>query len=119
MDQDINFQTNGAFATSAKTTFFPIPYRCTVRDITAIVQADPGDGQTITITAGETAGTATTAIGVYTFGTDIAAGATGEWTPDATDGDTVIEKGSVLKLVTSAGSTANFNLNIELDPYAR
>jgi hypothetical protein len=40
MDQDIHFQHRTAFAAGAATTYFQIPYRCTVREINAIVQAD-------------------------------------------------------------------------------
>lgn len=119
MDQDINFQKAIAFATGAGTTFFQVPYRCTVREITGIVQADPGDDETVTVTGGATAATATTAIGVLTFGSDIAAGAVGTWGADASTGDTVLEAGSYLKLVTSAAAAAVCDINIELDPYAR
>lgn len=119
MDQDINFQHRAAFATSAKTTFFAVPYRCTLRNVIGIVQADPGDAQTVTVSGGDDASTATTELGVLTFGTDIAAGAIGEWAPDADSGNTILEEGAVLKFVTSVGTAANLDLNIELDPYAR
>ena len=119
MDQDIHFQHQTAFATGAITTFFRVPYRCTVRGINGIVQGDPGDAVTVTVTGGATAAAATTAIGVLTFGTDIAAGATGTWAADATTGDTVLEEGEVLKFVTSAAAAANCDIDIELDPYAR
>jgi len=119
MDQDINFQRAAAFAAGALTTYFQVPYRCTVRGISGIVQADPGDAETITITGGATISEATVAIGVLTFGTNIAAGAVGTWAADTTTGGTVLEKDSYLKLVTSAAANAVCNLNIELDPYAR
>ena len=118
MDQDIHFQLPLAFATGATTTFFPVPYRCTVRNITAIVQADPGDDETITVTYGATVAAAT-AIGVSTFGSDIAAGDLGTWAADATTGETVLAAGGFLKFVTSAAAAANVLVDIELDPYAR
>jgi len=118
MDQDINFQKAIAFASGALTTYFYVPYRCTLRSISGIVQADPGDGETVTVTYGTTVAAAT-AMGTLTFGTDIAAGAIGTWAADATTGDTVMAAGSYLKFVTSAAATAVCDLNIELDPYAR
>ena len=119
MDQDIHFQHTTAFAAGAATTYFLVPYRCTVREISAIVQADPGDAETITVTYGATAATASTAIGTLTFGSTIAAGATATWAADATTGDTVCAEGGFLKFVTSAASAANCDIDIELDPYAR
>lgn len=115
MDQDINFQQMIAFAAAAATYFFLVPYRCTLRTVSGIVQADPGDGETITMTNnGDDTG-----LGVLTFGTDIAAGATGVWVADATNGSQVLEKGDIIKIVTSAGAVAQCDLNIEFDPYAR
>jgi hypothetical protein len=119
MDQDIHFQKPAAFAAGALTTFFQVPYRCTLREIKGIVQADPGDDETITVTGGATAATATIALGVLTFGNTIAAGAVGAWVPDATTGGTVLEEGSFLKFVTSAAAVAAVDTDIELDPYAR
>lgn len=119
MDQDIHFQHSMAFASGAQTSYFLLPYRCTVREISAIVQADPGDADTITVTGEATVGGTSTDIGVLTFGTDIAAGAIATWTADATEGETVLEAGTFLKFVTSAASAATVNMDIELDPYAR
>jgi hypothetical protein len=119
MDQDIMFQVPIAFAAGALTTYFQLPYRCTMRNIKGIVQADPGDDETVTVTYGTTVAGATIAIGVLTFGNDIAAGAVGTWVADATTGETVMAKDGYLKFVTSAAATAVCDLNIELDPYAR
>lgn len=119
MDQDIHFQHPIAFAAGALTTYWQLPYKCTMRNLRGIVQADPGDDETVTVTYGATAATATTAIGVMTFGTDIAAGAVGTWVADTTTGDTVMAADGFLKFVTSAAATAVCDLDIELDPYAR
>lgn len=119
MDQDIHFQHRTAFASAAATTYFYLPYRCTVRNISGIVQEDPGDEEAITVTGEATVDGDSTNIGVLTFGTEIAAGAIGTWTPDATAGDTVLEAGTFLKFVTSTASAANCDIDIELDPYAR
>ena len=119
MISDNSMQHQTAFAAGATTTYLSVPYRCTLRDITGIVQADPGDAETITVTGGATVAAATTALGVLTFGTDIAAGATGTWAANSSTGDTVLEAGHILKFVTSAASAANVDLNIELDPHAR
>lgn len=119
MISDSYIQHQTAFAAGATTTYLQVPYRCTVRDIAGIVQGDPGDAETVTITGGSTVAGATTALGTLTFGTDIAAGAIGTWAADATYGDTVLESGYYLKFVTSAAAAAQLDLNIHLDPYAR
>ena len=119
MDQDIHFQHKTAFATGAVTTYFRVPYRCTVRDVNAIVQADPGDDETITVTYEPTVGGDSTAIGTLTFGNDISAGAIASWTANTSTGDTVIDEGGFLKMVTSAAAEADCDVDIELDPYAR
>ncbi len=119
MDQDIHFQHVTAFAAGAVTTYFRLPYRCTVRDINAIVQADPGDAETITVTHEPTVGGTSTAIGTLTFGSTIAAGAIAVWAANATTGATVLEAGTFLKFVTSAAAAAACDIDIELDPYAR
>jgi len=119
MDQDINFQHTMAFAAGALTTYFQLPYRCTVREVSAIVQADPGDNETITVTYEPTVGGTSTAIGTATFGATIAAGAVSTWAANGTTGDTVLAAGGFLKFVTSAAAAAVCNVNIELDPYAR
>jgi len=112
------FRHVSSFAAGAVTSFFYVPYRCTVADIGGIVQADPGDGETVTVTYGTTVAAAT-AIGVLTFGTDIAAGAIGTYVANTTTGKTVLAQGSYLKFVTSAAAAAVLDMSIELDPHAR
>ena len=112
------FPHSAAFASGALTTYFLVPYRCTLRDFTGIVQADPGDDETVTVTGGATVATATTALGVLTFGNDIAAGAIGTWVADTTTGDTILEEGYYVKMVTTAAAAAVLDINIELDIYA-
>jgi hypothetical protein len=124
MDQDIHFQHKTAFASGAITTYFgPLPYDCTLRNVTGVVQADPGENETITFTGGGSvasgAAGATTALGVLTFGSGIAAGALGTWAANATTGGMTLLAGSLMKLVTSAAAAADVDLDIELDPYAR
>jgi len=119
MDQDLNFQHSMAFASGAQTSYFQVPYRCTLRKVSGIVQADPGEDETVTVTREPTVGGTSTDLGVLTFGHDIAAGAVGVWAADSDDGASVLEEGEFLKFVTSAGSTATLDMNIELDPYAR
>lgn len=119
MDSAIHFTHTITFATGAVTEYFRVPYRCTLRGVSGVVQADPGDAETITVTGGATVATATTALGTLTFGTDIAAGATGTWAANATTGSTVLEAGAFLKLVTSAAAAAKCDMIIELDPFAR
>ena len=123
MDQDIHFQHSTAFASGATTTYFDLPYTSTLRNVTGIVQADPGDAETVTITGGGTvasgAAGAINTLGVLTFGTTIAAGAKGTWEADSTNGGMTLLAGSILKMVTTAASAAVCDLDIELDPYAR
>ena len=119
MDQDIHFQHNIDFAAGAITHYFIVPYRCTLRDFTGIVQADPGDDETITVTHEPTVGGTSTALGVLTFGNTIAAGAIGTWVADTTTGNTVLGEGEYIVMVTSTAAAAQCNCDLELDPYAR
>ena len=123
MDQDIRLQHSTAFASGAVSTYLEVPYRCTLRNVVGIVQADPGDAETITIFGGGTvaagAAGATTTLGVLTFGSDIAPGAKGTWAPDSTNGSMTLLAGSMLKITTSAAAAAAVHLDVELDPYAR
>lgn len=102
-------------ATGGATNFYvPIPTRCTVKSVQAAPNADPGDAETITVADGSDT------IGVLTFGTDIAAGATGTYAADSTNGSKVIDAGDVLKLtVTQLTAAATFTGYIEIDEYAR
>lgn len=120
MDQDTHFQHTVEFASGAgTTTYFQLPYACTMRDLKGIVQSDPGDAVTVTVTYGST-DAAATAIGLLTFGSTILAGAVGTWAADDTDGETIMAKDGYLKFEPSSGeAAATCDLNIELDPYAR
>ena len=109
---DTSFQHNIDFAADAVTHYFRVPYRCTLRDITGIVQANPGDTETITLTHEPTVGGTSTALGTLTFGTSIVAGALGTWAAHATTGDKVMTEGEFIKMVTSAAAAAQCNLNI-------
>lgn len=106
------FQHICAFAVGALTTYMVVPYRCTLRDALGVVDADPGDAETIEIYSG------TTLLGTLTWGSDIAAGALATFALDTTNGNTVLAAGTALKFVTSAGAAANVALNIQLDPNA-
>lgn len=91
-----------------------VPCRCTIQEIQATPDADPGDAETITIAQGGTD------IGVLTFGTDIAAGAVGVYAADATNGKMVLAAGSVVTLtITALTAAATFAGYIDFDEYAR
>lgn len=101
-------------ASAAATFYIPVPARCTVKNIQAACSVDPGDADTITISKGDTT------VGVLTYGTDIAAGATGVFAADATHGETIFEAGEVIKVVISQlAAAATFCGSIVLDEYAR
>ena len=104
------FTIQGAFATAATTERFVVPYDCVVRDAKAVVNADPGDAETISIINGSST------IATLTFGTDIAAGATGTFAKDSTNGNTVLSEGDVLEFTTSAATAATYSVTLELDP---
>ena len=119
MDQDIHFQKVITWAAAAATTdYMIVPYRCTLRNMTAICQTSIDAGETITVTYGATT-TAATAIGVMTMATG--AGGIGTWVADTTTGETVMAANGYLKFVTSnsAGSISVCDIDIEFDPYAR
>lgn len=102
-------------ATGAAADFYiPVPSRCTIKDCQAACSADPGDGETITLADGSNT------VGVLTFGTGIAAGATGTYAKNATYGETVFEAGDVIKLtVSQLTAAATFVGYIEIDEFAR
>ena len=92
----------------------PAPYRCTIQKIQASPDADPGDAETLTVKSGSNT------VGVLTFGTDIAAGATGTYVKNSTYGETVFEKDDIIKVEASTlTAAASFKGYIEIDPHAR
>ena len=102
-------------ATGAAADFYiPVPTRCTIKGAQAACSADPGDGETITFADGSNA------VGVLTFGSDIAAGATGTYAKNATYGETVFDAGDVIKVtITQLTAAATFCGYIEIDEFAR
>lgn len=115
MNQDTTKQWMHTHGSAESYSFFRVPYRCTVTDFQACAGADIGDAQTLTLTelgGGET-------LGVYTFGSGIAAGATGSWAADSTNGGHVLEEGEVIKVTGTAGAAGPVACDITLDPYAR
>jgi hypothetical protein len=111
MFQDIHFQTTGVFSSGAATTsYMVVPYNCVLRDAKAIVDGDPGDGETISLLNDSKT------IGKVTFGSGITAGAMGTYAPDETNGELTLMANSSLSIVTSDAAAANFHLDVELDP---
>jgi len=99
---------------SAAVHYIPVPFRCVVKDCQAAVDGDPGDAETLTLNDG------TNDLGVLTFGSDIAAGATGTFVSDATNGNTVLEKDAYIKLtLTDQVAAITYIGHIELDEFAR
>jgi len=117
MDEDIRFPVHLLGVAGVETLPFICPYRCTVRDLIGVVDADPGDDETVTLTNN----TQSVTLGVLLFGNDIAANtAHVSWTPDATNGNTVCEEGDILLFTTSdCAAIAVFNMILELDPKCR
>jgi len=117
MDEDIRF-TMGILGSTggAVVMYWEVPYACTFRDLKGCVNADPGDSETITVYNA----TQSKTLGVLAFGDDIAAGAKGTWTADATYGNTVCAAGDVLTFTfTQLTAAATAQLIIELDPKCR
>jgi len=91
-----------------------VPCRCTIQAIQATPDADPGDAETITVKSGSDT------IGVLTFGSDIAAGATGTYVADSTNGKLVLDAGAVITLtITALTAAAVFAGYVDFDEYAR
>jgi len=102
------------FASGAATQYFIAPFRCTLNDVSGVVQADPGDAETVTFKDGAGGNS----LGVLTFGTDIAAGAKGTYVPDTTYGSTVLEEGDLIEIVTSTAADAVCDMFLKLDENA-
>ena len=128
MDQDIRFQMRMACTASAGgTAYLAVPYRCTLRDVRATAQAAvssvASSASTLSIAVTETSssgslGTVATSLA----SSNLAAGALGEYTADASSGSNVLAADTVLKFDIGAAALSSacaFVLDIELDPYAR
>ena len=91
------------------------PYKCTLKNVVAMVAVDPGDSDTLTITA--VGGSET--LGVYTYGTTLAAGSTGTWVADTTNGDHVLTALEGILITGSNGAAAGVStILVEFDPHA-
>ena len=116
MDEDIRFPVYILAATGAVVQPFIVPYACTVRSITGIAGADPGDDETVTVTNN----TQSTAVGVLLWGNDVSTYAEATWTADVTEGDTVNAAGDVLLFTVSTCAQASLlTLMLTLDPKCR
>ena len=120
MDQDITFQINHKAMSAAAYSYIFAPYRCTVRNVIATTQADPGDSKAITVTTWNASSAFSTTIGTYTYAASLATPALGTWAANASTGNTVIEADKPLRFATaSCASSCNIHISVELDPYAR
>ena len=117
MDEDIRFPVSILSANGSPTVrYFVCPYKCTVRDLIGAVSLDVGDDETVTLINY----TDTKTLGVLAFGSDIAAGAKGTWTPDVTNGNYVNDVGDVLEFtITDCTVAGVFEMLLELDPKCR
>ncbi len=123
MDQDIRFQVNLSGTTSGGNAYLAVPYRCTLRDVMATLQASTGSTSALSITVTELVSSASVgAIALAVSSGSLAAAAVGTYSPDSSNGNTVLAKGTVLKFDVAAAQVSGAfaaNLDIELDPYAR
>lgn len=96
-------------------TFFRVPFRCTVRNLSGVTAADCRD-ETFTISSGGDD------IGTLTFPDEAAYASEGDahggYSPDSTHGDKVLDKGDVIQVTTADATAAAFML-LELDPFGR
>lgn len=92
------------------------PYKCTLKNVVAMVAVDPGDSDTLTITAG----TGGETLGVYTFGTSLSKGSVGTWAANSTYGDHVLaaEEGILIAGSNGAADYAYVHIMVEFDPHA-
>lgn len=126
MDQDIRFQIGFTATTSGYVAYLAVPYRCVVRDVritgqTAVSSIAAASAATVPFTVATGATTLGT-VAVPAAGRDMAAGALGTYTVNASTGSTVLAANAVMKMTVAASSiaaTGVFIADIELDPYAR
>ena len=109
----------GAFSTGPETFYAATPPGMTefriVGGRAVCMNADPGDGETVTISF------AGVDLGVFTFGSGIGAGAGATYVPDATNGSrintvTYIATGTI-KAVGSSMATTSIDIILQLDEY--
>ena len=116
MDEDIRFTINIAGIVGVAITAFPAPYDCMFRDLIGVINIDPGDDETVTVTNA----TQATTVGVMTWAGETTANDMGVWVADTTDGNTKIAQNDILVFTTSdCTAAACFTLIAELDPKCR
>ena len=107
----IDFSILGATG-GGVSAYIPVPFDCKILGMQASPDADPGDAETLTLSEDSQT------IGVLTFGSDIAAGATGTYAADSTYGTKQVNAGDVLKITCSTlTAAATFKGYIDIDPY--
>lgn len=118
MDQDLTKEITVSYSdTGVAAHYMVVPYRCTLRNVLAALQEDPGDSGANEIMVKDKDGNT---IGEITFGDDVAAGDTGTYSPDSDNGNTVLEAGDVIEIETAnADAAVDAHLSVEFDPYAR
>jgi len=118
MDQDLTKEITVSYSdTGTAAHYMVVPYRCTLRNVLAALQGDPGDTGANEITVKDSAGNA---LGEVAFGDTVSAGGTGTFTLDADNGNTVLEAGDVINIETAnAAAAADAHLSVEFDPYGR
>lgn len=96
--------------------YFRAPYACKITDLLVTCQADPGDGDVISVLDGSAH-----SIGTCTFGSDLAAGdAAGAYAPGATYGDTQFDEGDLIQLqITQCAAAVVLHCILTLDPFCR
>jgi len=118
MDQDITKEISVSYATGGATAhYMVVPYRCTLRNILAALQGDPGDSGSNEINVKDSSGNV---LGQITFGDAVSAGDVGSFALNTDNGNTILEAGDVINLeAVTSGATASAHLSVEFDPHAR
>ena len=111
--QDITFEIGPVGSDDTDGIPFPVPYRCTVRNMHGVrVGSGAAEAEFTLSKGGDT-------IGTLAFPEETAANTPAEgYTPHEDNGGIVLEKGDVVVVATSAENTAAF-VTLELDPFAR
>ena len=94
--------------------FIPVPVKSFLLKAVAVIDGDPGDAKTFTFKSGSTT------IGTLTFGSDVAAGDTAEYVPDATDKKTEVNRTTPIEVaIPQCDAAVKVRIVLEIDEYLR
>lgn len=123
--QDIRSQLVLPITSGSGDLYYGVPYRSVLRDIKATTQAVATGATSFDVKAEKVvADGSDIELGKVEFdngSSNVAAGTVASFTPDGSNGSTVLAAGDVIKISAASVASAGLNvvLDVEMDPFAR